>query len=403
MFEGGLAQFESFPCVAEERAPYFPAPRLLDRVRIAIRTRHLRPRTEEAYVFWIRRFILFHRKRHPADMAAPEATAFLSSLAVDGHVAASTQNQALCALLFLYRHVLGTELPWLDDLVRAKRPARLPVVLTCEEVAAVLQHVHGVKRLAAALLYGSGLRLLECLRLRVKDVDFARNEIIVRAGKGDRDRRTMLPVALKDALERYVETVRRQHQRDLVADAGWVALPHALGRKYPNAGREWGWQWVFPATRIYVDAESGQQRRHHLHESVLQRAVREAVLRAGIPKHAGCHTFRHSFATHLLEDGYDIRTIQELLGHRDVRTTMVYTHVLNRGGRGVTSPVDRLLATGRLLPGSSRALGRDRLRPNSAPVPRGSRTIPREIQGLQTSTSSTQAGTRPQFPRRERQ
>jgi len=239
-------------------------------------------------------------------------------------------------------------------------------------------------------------------RLRVKDVDFARNEIIVRAGKGDRDRRTMLPVALKDALGRYVEAVRRQHQRDLVADAGWVALPHALGRKYPNAGREWGWQWVFPATRIYVDAESGHRRRHHLHESVLQRAVREAVLRAGIPKHAGCHTFRHSFATHLLEDGYDIRTIQELLGHRDVRTTMVYTHVLNRGGRDVTSPVDRLLATGRLLPGSSRALGRDRLRANSAPVPRGSRTIPREIQGLQTSTSSTQAGTRPQFPRRER-
>jgi len=222
-------------------------------------------------------------------------------------VAASTQNQALCALLFLYRRVLGTELPWLDDLVRAKRPARL----------------------------------LECLRLRVKDVDFARNEIIVRAGKGDRDRRTMLPVALKDALARFVEVVRRQHGRDLIADAGWVALPHALGRKYPNAGREWGWQWVFPATRIHLDAGSGQRRRHHLHESVLQRAVREAVLRAGIPKHAGCHTFRHSFATHLLEDGHDIRTIQELLGHRDVRTTMVYTHVLQPRRHEPCRPIAR--------------------------------------------------------------
>ena len=402
MFERGLARSESFPRVAEARVPYLPPPRLLDRVRIAIRTRHLSPRTEEAYVFWIRRFVRFHRKRHPAEMGAPEVTAFLSSLAVEGRVAASTQNQALCALLFLYRHVLGTELPWLDDLVRAKRPARLPVVLTREEVAAVLQHLHGVKRLAAALLYGSCLRLLECLGLRVKDVDFARNEILVRGGKGDRDRRTMLPVALKDALARFVEAVRRQHERDLIGDAGWVALPHALGRKYPNAGHEWGWQWVFPATRIHVDAESGQRRRHHLHESVLHRAVREAVLRARIPKPAGCHTFRHSFATHLLEDGHDIRTIQELLGHRDVRTTMIYTHVLNRGGSGVTSPVDRLLAAGRLLRGSRRALGRDPLQPNSAPAPRGSRSMPREIQDFQRSTTSTPGGTRPQFPPRER-
>jgi len=290
----------------------------------------------------------------------------------------------------------------LDDLVRAKRPVRLPVVLTREEVAAVLGQLLGVKRLAAALLYGSGLRLLECLRLRMKDVDFARNEIIVRAGKGGRDRRTMLPGALKDALERLVEAGRHQHQRDLTADAGWVALPHALGRKYPNAGREWSWQWVFPATRIYFDGESGQRRRHHLHESVLQRAVREAVLRAGIPKHAGCHTFRHSFATHLLEDGHDIRTIQELLGHRDVRTTMIYTHVLNRGGRGVTSPVDRLFATGPFLPGTARELGRNPLQPNSTLVSHASGTILREIERLQTSTTSTPARTRPRFPSRER-
>jgi integron integrase len=398
----GLAPSEAFPCVGEGRPPYLPAPKLLDRVRIAIRTRHLSPRTEEAYVFWIRRFILFHGKRHPAGMAAPEVTAFLSALAVRGRVAASTQNQALCALLFLYRHVLGIELPWLDDLVRAKKPARLPVVLSREEVAAVLQHVHGVKRLAAALLYGSGLRLLECLRLRVKDVDFGRNEIVVRAGKGDRDRRTMLPAAMNDPLGRFVEAVHRQHERDLAAGAGWVALPHALGRKYPNAGREWGWQWVFPATRIYVDGETGQRRRHHLHESVLQRAVREAVLRAGIAKPAGCHTFRHSFATHLLEDGHDIRTIQELLGHRDVRTTMIYTHVLNRGGRGVTSPVDRLLAGGPLVPGSGGGIGRNSPRPNSTIPPAASSSMTRNVGALERTTDSTPVGSRPQVPPRER-
>jgi integron integrase len=397
MFECCLAQPEAFPCVGEGRPPYgLPAPRLLDRVRTAIRTRHLSPRTEEAYLFWVRRFILFHRKRHPAEMAAPEVTAFLSSLAVEGRVAASTQNQALCALLFLYRYVLEVELPWLDDLVRAKRPARLPVVLSRQEVAAVFGCLHGVKRLAAALLYGSGLRLLECLRLRVKDVDFDRNEIVVRAGKGDRDRRTMLPVALKDALARFMESTGRQHQADLAIGAGWVALPHALGRKYPNAGREWGWQWVFAATRIHVDAETGQRRRHHLHESVLQRAVREAVIRAGIVKPAGCHTFRHSFATHLLEDGHDIRTIQELLGHRDVRTTMIYTHVLNRGGRGVASPVDRLLAANPLLPGTRGVLGRERPRPNCAPAPRALRMESSGIQGLEELTRSTPAGVRPQ-------
>jgi integron integrase len=393
---------EAIPSVAEGRVPYVPAPKLLDRVRIAVRTRHLSPRTEEAYVFWISRFILFHHKRHPGEMGAAEVAAFLSSLAVEGRVAASTQNQALSALLFLYRAVLGVELPWLDDVIRAKRPARLQVVPTREEVAAVLQHVHGMKRLVAALLYGSGLRLLESLQLRAKDVDFGSNEIVVRSGKGDRDRRTMLPVALRDVLRRWVEAVHRQHQRDVAVGAGWVALPHALGRKYPNAGRDWAWQWVFPATRIYVDTETGQRRRHHLHESVLQRAVREAVLRAGIAKPAGCHTFRHSFATHLLEDGHDIRTIQELLGHRDVRTTMIYTHVLNRGGRGVTSPVDRLLGNDPMLASTARALGRDLLRPNSArPSGRSDQTTS-QVQGLAPPASPILAGIRLQSPRGER-
>src|SRR5207247_642747 len=260
---------------------------------------------------------------------------FLSSLAQQDHVAASTQNQALSALLFLYRQVLQVEMPWLDNVVRAKRSERLPVVLTREEVRAVIRELQGPPRLMAILLYGAGLRLLECARLRVKDVDFATNQIIVRAGKGDRDRVTMLPAVVKPDLVRHVEVVRRQHEADLRHGAGWVELPWALARKYPNAGREWAWQWVFPATRIYVDQETGQRRRHHLHESVLQRAVKEAVRRAGIAKRATCHTFRHSFATHLLEDNHDIRTVQELLGHRDVSTTMIYTHVLNRGPGGV--------------------------------------------------------------------
>jgi integron integrase len=323
--------------------PVSSAPRLLTRVRDAVRTRHMSPRTEEAYLGWIRRYILFHGKRHPAELGAPEVTRFLSYLAVDGRVAASTQNQALSALLFLYKHVLGVELPWLDDLVRARRPARLPVVLSRDEVAAVLSHLAGMRWIMATLLYGTGLRLLECVHLRVKDVDFGQNEIVVRAGKGDRDRRVMLPQALRGPLASHLSRVRRLHEEDLARGAGWVALPHALGRKYPNAGRQLAWQWVFPATRTYRDRESGEVRRHHYHESALQRAVKHAVACAGIHKPAGCHTFRHSFATHLLEDGYDIRTVQELLGHRDVRTTMVYTHVLNRGGRGVTSPADRLV------------------------------------------------------------
>jgi len=347
-----------------EQCPAPPAggPRLLTRVREAIRTRHLSPRAEEAYVFWIRRYVLFHGKRHPAELGGAEVTRFLSHLAVATRVSASTQNQALSALLFLYRRVLHIDLPWLEGLVRAKRPARLPVVLSRDEVAAVLAHLDGVRWLVAALLYGAGLRLLECLQLRVKDVDLVRNEIVVRAGKGDRDRRTMLPVALRNPLTAHLVRVRRLHEADLAGGAGWVALPHALARKYPSARRELAWQWAFPAMRLHRHADTGELRRHHYHESAIQRAVKHAVARAGLAKPAGCHTFRHSFATHLLEDGYDIRTVQELLGHRDVRTTMVYTHVLNRGGRGVVSPVDRLVGTGSFPAG----LGRDSLQPISA-------------------------------------
>jgi integron integrase len=319
-------------------------PRLLDRVRLAIRARHYSPRTEEAYVAWIKRYIFFHGKRHPSEMGAEEVTRFLSSLALHGHVSASTQNQALSAILFLYQEVLRQNLPWLDGIVRAKRSVRLPVVLTRDEVQAVLSQLRGTSRLIATLLYGAGLRLLECARLRVKDVDFATNQILVRGGKGDKDRVTLLPASVKADLVRHLVAARRQHEADLCLNAGWVALPGALDRKYPNAGREWAWQWVFPATRIYVDRETAKRHRHHYHESAIQRVVKEAVRRSGIAKPATCHTFRHSFATHLLEDGYDIRTVQELLGHKDVTTTMIYTHVLNRGPSAVRSPADRLLA-----------------------------------------------------------
>ena len=317
-------------------------PRLLDQVRQAIRARRYSPRTEEAYVLWIKRFIFFHGKRHPAEMGEAEVTRFLSSLATQRRVAAPTQNQALSAILFLYQVVLRRELDWLDNIVRAKSTLHIPVVMTREEVRAVLERLDEPVRLMASLLYGCGLRLQECSRLRVKDVDFGANQIVVRGGKGGRDRRTMLPGGIKAQLAAHLIGVKQQHERDVVQGAGWVELPAALHRKYPNAGREWGWQWVFPATRHYVDSTTRQRRRHHLHETVLQRAVRIAVLRAGLTKPATCHTFRHSFATHLLEAGYDIRTVQELLGHRDVRTTMIYTHVLNRGGMGVISPVDTL-------------------------------------------------------------
>ncbi len=317
-------------------------PRLLALVRRAIRTRHYSRRTEEAYVRWIRQFVRFHGLRHPRELGAAEVTRFLSALAVEGRVSASTQNQALGALLFLYRAVLGQPVGWLDGVVRAKQSARLPVVLTQDEVRAVLGRMGGIAGLVATVLYGAGVRLLEALRLRAKDLDFQRCEILVRGGKGDRDRVTMLPQVVKGPLRAQLERVHALHERDLAEEAGWVELPGALARKCPGAGREWVWQWVFPATRGYIDAATGERRRHHLHESVVQRAFREAVRASGIAKRASCHTLRHSFATQLLQAGYDIRTVQELLGHRDVRTTMIYTHVLNRGGFGVRSPVDVL-------------------------------------------------------------
>jgi len=333
-------------CEGRAGTPYespAPAPvRLVDAVRAAMRLRHFSRRTERAYLGWIRRFVLANGRRPPRELGAAEVTAFLSALATERRVAASTQNQALAALLFLYRDVLGQDLPWLDDLIRASRPARLPSVLTREEVSALLARLEGPPRLVATLLYGGGLRLLEALRLRVKDVDFAGRQFVVRSGKGDTDRVTLLPASAAPALQEQLAASHRQHARDLAAGAGWVELPHALARKYPAAGREWAWQWVFPASRTYRDPESGQVRRHHLHETVMQRAMRDAVIRARLGKRASCHTLRHSFATHLLEAGYDIRTLQTLLGHRDVNTTMIYTHVLNRGPAGVRSPADAL-------------------------------------------------------------
>ena len=317
-------------------------PKLLDQVRAAIRIRHYSIRTEEAYVRWIKRFVLFHGKRHPSEMREAEINEFLTHLAVNNHVSASTQNQALSALLFLYREVLDQEIGWLDGVVQAKKPERLPVVLTKQEVEAVLNFLDGSRWLIVALLYGAGLRLLECLRLRVKDADFSRNQIVVRDGKGQKDRLTMFPSTVKAPLVEHLKHVERLHARDLREGFGRVSLPHALERKYPNANQEWGWQYIFPARKRSIYPRSGKQRRHHLHESVPQRAVKEAARKAGIAKPVSCHTLRHSFATHLLEDGYDIRTIQELLGHKDVRTTMIYTHVLNRGGQGVRSPLDGL-------------------------------------------------------------
>jgi integron integrase len=313
---------------------------LLDRVRAALRVRHRSPRTEEAYVLWIRRFILFHGKRHPDTLGEGDVQAFLTHLAVDEHVAASTQNQALNAIVFLYREVLQRELGDFSQAVRARTPERLPTVLSRNEVAALLEQLDGVEWLVAALLYGSGLRLLEALTLRVKDVDFELRELRLRRAKGAKDRVTPLPDAIAPALREHLTDVRALHQRDLATGFGAVALPDALARKLPAAAREWPWQWVFPATRRYVERQSGTQRRHHLHETVVQRAVRSAAANAGLTKRATCHTLRHCFATHLLETGTDIRTLQELLGHRNVQTTMIYTHVLNRGGCGVRSPLD---------------------------------------------------------------
>ena len=319
-------------------------PKLLDQLRDSIRTRHYSRRTEEAYVDWALRFILFHRKRHPAAMGADEVNQFLTYLAVEKKVSASTQAQALSALVYLYRNVLADPLPWLDDIVRARRPRRLPVVLTREEVGSVLSHLEGTAHLVGSLLYGGGLRLLEALRLRVKDVDFAARLLLIREAKGNKDRRTMLPDSLRAALRSQIELVRRLHREDLARGKGEVWLPHALSKKLPGAGKELCWQYVFPAARTSVDPRSGMERRHHLDESLVQKWVREAVRRTGIDKPASCHTLRHSFATHLLEDGYDIRTIQELLGHADVKTTMIYTHVLQRtGGRGIRSPLDSMM------------------------------------------------------------
>lgn len=315
-------------------------PELLDRVRERIRFKHYSIRTEDSYVQWIRRFILFHGKRHPAEMGVVEVEAFLTHLAVEGNVAASTQNQARSALLFLYKAVLGSELPWLNNVEQAKKPRRLPVVLTEDEVRAVLASLDGVHWLVAALLYGAGLRLMEALRLRVQDVDFKRREILVRNGKGFKDRVTMLPARVAGRLQSHLVAVRLLHEKDLAEGLGEVHLPYALDRKYPNAGRSWGWQYVFPSGNRSVDPRTGKTRRHHLDEQTIQRAVKQAVRTVGVVKPATPHTLRHSFATHLLQNGQDIRTVQELLGHEDVQTTMIYTHVLNRGGRGVTSPLD---------------------------------------------------------------
>jgi integron integrase len=313
----------------------------MDLVHQAIRRRYFSRRTEQAYRYWIRCFIFFHGKRHPRDMGEAEVTAYLNHLAAVRKVAASTQNQALSALLFLYKEVLGRDLAWLDGLQRATRPPRLPVVLTRAEAERLLAQLTGTRWLMASLLYGAGLRVMECLRLRVKDVDLGYRQILVRDGKGEKDRVTMLPERLVEPVRAHLERVRMLHARDLREGYGEVNLPYALSRKYPRAGREWCWQFVFPSKHRSVDPEDGVVRRHHAFESVPQRAVKEAARAAGLAKHVSCHTLRHSFATHLLESGYDIRTVQELLGHSDVSTTMIYTHVLNKGGRGVRSPLDR--------------------------------------------------------------
>jgi integron integrase len=321
------------------------SPRLLDRVRDAIRRKHYSYRTEQTYLHWIKRYIWFNDRRHPADMGAVEVTAFLTHLAREREVAAATQNQALSALLFLYQEVLEIKLPWMDGIERAKRPVRVPVVLTVAEVRALLARLDGTKWLMAGLLYGAGLRLRECLKLRVKDVDFEYRQITVRDGKGGKDRVTMLPAELVEPLRAHLARVKSLHEHDLVKGFGLVELPFALERKYPNAASQWGWQYVFPSRKRSADPRSGEIRRHHVYDDVLPRAIGQAAREAGIAKPVGCHTLRHSFATHLLEAGHDIRTVQELLGHSDVSTTMVYTHVLNKGGRGVRSPLDRLEQT----------------------------------------------------------
>jgi integron integrase len=315
-------------------------PRLLDQVRQTLRLKHFSLKTEKSYVHYIKEFILFHNKQHPKEMGVAEIRAYLSHLAIEKNVAASTQTVALSALLFLYRNVLQIELPYIDEIERAKRPERLPVVFTYSEVKQILAHLDGIDHLVVSLLYGSGLRLMEGLRLRVKDVDFEYQQITVRDGKGNKDRITMLPTSLIEPLKLQLQKAKSLHDQDLALGYGAVELPYALERKYPNANRSWVWQFMFPSWKRSVDPRTQVVRRHHLYEQSVQRSVKQAIQRGGITKHGGCHTFRHSFATHLLQAGYDIRTVQELLGHKDVKTTMIYTHVLNRGGRGVRSPLD---------------------------------------------------------------
>ncbi len=316
-------------------------PRLLELARETIRRRHYSYRTEETYLQWMKRFIIFSGKRHPRELGAAEVTAFLNHLALERRVAAATQNQALAALLFLYKEVIAEPLPWLDDVVHAKQPIRRPTVLTASEAHKLLATMRGTKWLMASLLYGAGLRLRECLKLRVKDVDFGYRQILVRDGKGGKDRVTMLPEPLIEPLQAHLLRVKALHERDLAAGCGDVELPDALARKYPRAQYEWGWKFVFPSHKYSVDPRTGVIRRHHLYENYLSRGVKQAARAAGIAKHVSCHTLRHSFATHVLEAGYDIRTVQELLGHSSVETTMIYTHVMNRGGRGVKSPLER--------------------------------------------------------------
>ena len=314
--------------------------RLLDQVRDRIRTLHYSIRTEQAYVGWIKRYIIFNYKKHPKDMGKLHVENFLTHLAVDRHVSASTQNQALNSILFLYRQVLHIELPWLEDVTRAKKPTRLPVVLTVSEVRLILSSIDGVRGLVAQLLYGTGMRLMEVLRLRIKDVDFERKEILVRSGKGGKDRVTVLPEKLIPELKSHFQRVKILHEKDLKEGFGCVYMPFALERKYPVACREWLWQYVFPAANFSTNPRTGKRARHHLYSQSIQRSIKQAIRSANITKPASTHTLRHSFATHLLENGYDIRTVQELLGHKDVKTTMIYTHVLNKGGRGVKSPLD---------------------------------------------------------------
>ena len=316
------------------------AQKLLDQVSTVARLKHLSTRTEKAYRHQIKRFIVFHKLRHPQNMREEEIRAYLSHLAIDRNVSASTQNVALAALLFLYRDVLKIDLNRIEDIERARLPTRLPVVFTRDEVKAILKQLSSVDHIVASLTYGAGLRLMECLRLRIKDIDFSYNQIFIRSGKGEKDRVTMLPTSLKEPLRKHMLTVKLIHQTDLKQGLGEVHLPYALARKYSGAARQWGWQYLFPAGEITKDPRTNKLRRHHIHESKVQRAVKNAIRTARIVKRGSCHTLRHSFATHLLEDGYDIRTVQELLGHKDVRTTMIYTHVLNRGGRGVKSPLD---------------------------------------------------------------